>query len=125
MGVSVKRAILLVDHGSRRADANAQLAHLADAVRTRLPSETVEIAHMEIAEPTIAQGVARCVDAGAQLIIVHPYFLAPGRHTQQSIPELVAAASRRHPDVEIRLSEPLGLHSGVIDAVLDRVAETC
>ena len=31
----MKRAILLVDHGSRRADANAQLAIVADAVRAR------------------------------------------------------------------------------------------
>jgi len=119
----VKRAILLVDHGSRRADANAHLALVADAVRARIPDETVEIAHMEIAEPTIAQGIARCVESGAQLIIVHPYFLGPGRHTRESIPGLVDAAARDHPGLTIRISEPLGLHTGLIDAVLDRIGE--
>ena len=119
----MKRAILLVDHGSRRADANAQLADVANAVRTRIPDGIVEIAHLEIAEPTIAQGIARCVESGAQLIIVHPYFLGPGRHTQESIPERVDAAARDHPDVTIRVTQPLGLHAGLIDAVLDRVGE--
>ena len=117
----MKRAILLVDHGSRLPDANAQLAKVADAVRARIPDESVEIAHLEIVEPTIAQGIARCVESGAELIIVHPYFLGPGRHTQQSIPERVDEAARDHPDVTIRVSEPLGLHSGLIDALLDRV----
>jgi sirohydrochlorin ferrochelatase len=117
----MKRAILLVDHGSQRDDANAQLAKVADAVRARIPDEIVEIAHMEIAEPTIAQGIARCVEAGVQLIILHPYFLGPGRHTQESIPELVDAAARDHPNLEIRISEPLGLHDGLIDVVLERV----
>ena len=119
----MKRAILLVDHGSRRADANAQLASVAAAVRARIPNEAVEIAHMEIAEPTIAQGIAQLALGGAELIIVHPYFLGPGRHTRESIPELVAAAARDHPDLEIRITEPLGVHDGLIDAVLDRVGE--
>ena len=123
MGALVTRAILLIDHGSKREEANAQLAAVADAVRARVPGQIVEIAHMEIAEPTIAQGIARCVQSGAELILVHPYFLGPGRHTRESIPKLVESASRQHPDVRIRISEPLGSHPGLIDAVLERVDE--
>ena len=119
----MKRAILLVDHGSRRDDANAQLGEVAEAVRRRLPGEIVEFAHMELAEPSGAAGIAPFVYAGAQPTVVHPYFLGPGRHTQESIPELVDLAARQHPDVEICLSEPLGLHEGLIDAVLDRVSK--
>ena len=98
---NVKRAILLVDHGSKREEANRQLDRLAAAVREKSPSEIVEFAHMEIAVPSIADGIARCVDGGAELIVVHPFFLGPGRHTQQSIPELVAAAAAHHPGIEI------------------------
>jgi sirohydrochlorin ferrochelatase len=119
----VRRAILLVDHGSRRSDANNQLAAVAEAVRVRSPGKIVQIAHMELAQPTIAMGIANCVDAGARAIVVHPYFLGPGYHTRESIPELVDAAAKQHPGIEIRISEPLGLHDGLVDAVLDRVAE--
>ena len=67
----VKRAILLVDHGSKREEANRQLDRLAAAVREKSPREIVEFAHMEIAAPSIADGIARCVDGGAELIVVH------------------------------------------------------
>lgn len=120
----MKRALLLVDHGSRRREANEHLASVARAVCERAPEWIVEIAHMEIAEPNVAEGIARCVAAGAGEIVVHPYFLGPGRHSREDIPRLVEEASRDHPGVAIRTSEPLGLHRGIVDAVLDRVAET-
>jgi sirohydrochlorin ferrochelatase len=119
----VKRAILLVDHGSRRPEANAQLEALAERLRRRVPDQVVAIAHMELAEPTVAQGLAACVAAGAAEIVVHPYFLGPGSHTTHDIPRLVAEAAGRHPGVSVRVSEPLGLHEKIVDVVLERVKE--
>jgi len=119
----VKRAILLVDHGSRREEANAQLDAVADQVRSRAPDTLVEIAHLEIAEPSIAQGIAACVEKGATRIVVHPFFLAPGRHTSEDIPNQVERAARSHPNVQIRISEPLGSHAALIDVILDRVSD--
>ena len=76
-------AILLIDHGSRRAQANALLEEVAAQVRKRVGAETiVEPAHMELAEPSIEQGFARCVERGASMVVVHPFMLAPGRHVQ-------------------------------------------
>ncbi len=119
---SETRAIVLIDHGSRRAEANAQLETVASAVRERAPDKVVECAHMELAEPTLSEAIARCVEQGAKDIIVHPYFLSPGRHTQEDIPRMVEQTAGQHPGVAIRISDPLGVHPGVIDAVLDRVA---
>ena len=36
----------------------------------------VEIAHMEIARPSIAEAVANCVAGGATDVIIAPYFLS-------------------------------------------------
>jgi sirohydrochlorin ferrochelatase len=119
----VKRAILLVDHGSRRAEANALLEDVADQVRKRTPEAIVEAAHLEIAEPDIAEGIDTCVKNGATKIIVHPYFLGPGRHTTEDIPAQVQRAGEKHPNVQIRISEPLGGHAALIDAILERVSD--
>jgi sirohydrochlorin ferrochelatase len=115
------RAILLVDHGSRRSAANALLETVADAVRRRLPDRVVRIAHMEIAEPTIAQGIAACAEAGAREIVIHPYFLGPGNHTSNSIPQLGEAAMETHPDLRVKISDPLGPHPKLVDVILERV----
>ncbi len=116
-----QRAIVLIDHGSRRAEANAMLDQVAAALRRRVPERIVAVAHMELAPPSLADAVETCVAAGAREIVVHPYFLAPGAHATRDIPEQAAEVAARHPDVSLRVSEPLGVHEGVIDAILARV----
>ncbi len=116
-----RRAILLVDHGSRRAEANAMLAEVADLVRAEAGGDViVETAHMEIAEPTIAQGFEACVANGAREVAVLPFMLSPGRHSTEDIPRMVAEAAASHPDVDWRVTAPLGPHPLLATIILDR-----
>ena len=119
----MNRAILLVDHGSRRPEANAQLEQLAAMIAQRVPGAIVRFAHMELAAPDIATAVAQCAAAGARELVVQPYFLAPGNHSTHDIPQQVHEAATRHPDLSVRVSEPLGLHPKLVDVILDRVEE--
>jgi sirohydrochlorin ferrochelatase len=117
------RAILLVDHGSRVASANAGLDAVAEQLRARLPDRIVRVAHLEIAPPDIGAGIDECVAAGAGEIIVHPYFLSPGRHTSHDIPRQVEQAAARHPGVRVRLTPALGPHAKLIDVIVERVSD--
>jgi sirohydrochlorin ferrochelatase len=118
-----RRALLIVDHGSRSADANRQLEELAARVRAARPELVVELAHMEIAPPTIADGVAGCVRAGAREVVVCPWFLGPGRHTTETIPELVARAAADYDGLHVRIAEPLGIDERLIEVLLSRAAD--
>lgn len=120
----MKRAILLVDHGSRRPEANALLDSVSEMIAERVPDVIVRCAHMDLAQPDIAAGIAACAAAGADAIVVHPYFLGPGSHTTDDIPRLVGKAAEAHPGIDIRVTPPLGLHPKLVDVVLDRVAES-
>ena len=113
-------ALLLVDHGSRRAEANALLAQIAALVAARRPSLIVEIAHMELAPPTVDEAFDECVSRGATEVVVMPYFLARGRHATEDIPALARAAAARHPHVALRIAEPLGVHALLAELVLAR-----
>jgi sirohydrochlorin ferrochelatase len=119
----VSGAILLADHGSRRPEANEQVEALAQILRDRVADTIVEIAHLELLPPDMATAIDRCVQQGATGIIVLPYFLGPGRHTRKDIPEAIAAGRQRHPAVEIRMAEPLGIHEKVIDLLLERLEQ--
>jgi len=114
------KSLLLVDHGSRRSEANDMLEDVARLLRQKRPHLIIHIAHMELAEPTIAQGVQACVQNGATEIIVHPYMLSPGRHATQDIPQMAQEAAKAHPNITITTTAPLGLHEKLADVVLER-----
>jgi sirohydrochlorin ferrochelatase len=115
-----KRAVLLVDHGSRAPAANRVLAAVARRLAKRLPEHVVKFAHMELADPSIDAAVEACVRAGAREIVVHPFFLAPGRHARSDVPRLARAAALRH-GARVRVSAPLGVHDALIDVILERI----
>ena len=116
----MRTALLIVDHGSRREEANQMLHGVAEILRQKRPQLIVQIAHMELAEPNIEQGIAACVCAGATEIVVHPYMLSPGRHATQDIPRLAMEAATTHPGVTIRVTAPLGLHEKLGEVILQR-----
>ncbi|MFM7039600.1 MAG: CbiX/SirB N-terminal domain-containing protein [Planctomycetaceae bacterium] len=118
---SPNTAILLVDHGSRRAESNALLHDAAKRFRQQSNYQIVEPAHMELAQPSIQQAFDRCVERGAQRIVVFPWFLSPGRHWTEDIPQLVRIAATQHPGVTWIVTPPFGLHPGLFSAVADRI----
>jgi sirohydrochlorin cobaltochelatase len=115
--------LLVVGHGSRRAEANAVLLSVAAATARRLPRFVVEPAFLELLSPTIAEGYAALVAAGCTRLVVHPYFLYPGNHSTSDIPAALAAAAEVHGAVPWVLTEPLNLDPRIVDVVADRVAQ--
>lgn len=117
----MKRALLVVDHGSTYPGSDRSVLDLTELLRRMAPEGTaVEYAHMEFAEPTVAQGFARCVEAGAEEIVVQPLMLAHGRHATVDIPNLAAAAAAEFPAVRYRVALPLGPHPKIVEIVLER-----
>lgn len=115
-------AVVIVDHGSRRPEANDAFLRVVERFAARGEYQIVEAAHMDLAHPTIAEAFERAVAHGATRIIVHPYFLFAGRHSTDDIPSMCAAAAAGHPGLEWSVTEPLGLSDGILDIVGERIA---
>jgi sirohydrochlorin ferrochelatase len=117
-----KKALIIVDHGSTVEEANETLAKVAELIRSGGKSgfDIVKYCHMELAEPTIGGAFDACVAEGATHIIVHPYFLVPGKHSKQDIPRMAAEAAGRHKGVSYYVTEPLGVHENIIEVILER-----
>ena len=115
------KALIIVDHGSKYEEANLMLEEVAKLLKSKAPSDLiVEFAHMELAEPSIEKAIDKCVNQGAKSIVVHPYMLSPGRHAKKDIPELAHEAVKKYPDVELCVTQPLGLSEKIIDVILER-----
>ena len=128
-GVGIEKiGVIVVDHGSRREASNDMLLEVVRMFEGATAYEIVEPAHMELAEPSIATAFDKCVERGAEVVVCHPYFLLPGRHWNQDIPELTAAAAKKHPGVKWMVTAPLGLHptmSSVMDSRIRHCLSHC
>jgi sirohydrochlorin ferrochelatase len=117
----VKRAIVIVDHGSRQAAANSVVEQLAQLVQARAGAGVaVSSAHLEAAEPSLPSALDVCVSRGAREVTVQPLFLVPGRHATQDLPELLSAARQRHPGVRFELGAVIGPDPLLAELILRR-----
>lgn len=118
-------AVLIIDHGSRLAEANEMLACVASLVQDMAgDGVVVRHAHMELAEPSIARGFADCVEAGADEVVAFPYMLSPGKHSTRDIPRLIREAAAPYPGVRFRVTPAFGVHEMLAAVVLSRAGVT-
>jgi sirohydrochlorin ferrochelatase len=115
------RAILIIDHGSMKAEANNMLSNVANLLQQMVGDGViVRHAHMELAEPSIGAGFASCIDAGAAEVIAFPYMLSPGKHVTRDIPRLVAEAAGQFPGVAFRVTDAFGVHEKLLEVIAER-----
>ncbi|GLC71682.1 hypothetical protein PLESTF_001149000 [Pleodorina starrii] len=117
-----KVGVVIVDHGSRKKASNDMLVEFGDLYGKVTGQEIVEIAHMEIASPSIEDAVGRCAARGARTVVIAPYFLSRGRHIQEDIPALVAEAQSRHPGLTCVIADPIGIDALMVQLISNRVA---
>lgn len=118
-----KLGVVVVDHGSRRAESNELLKEVVALFERVSGMPIVEPAHMELAEPSIAAAFAKCLERGAETIVIFPYFLSPGRHWTQDIPRLAAEAAANHPGTRYQVTSPLGLHELMAEVMGERILQ--
>ena len=117
-------AILLMAHGSRISEANNAVREIATLVKKMTQFDIVEVSFRELHLPNIQQGVDNCVAQGAQRILLVPYFLYLGAHVLEDLPEELAQARERHPEVEMVFGKHLGVHNKLAEVVVERIAES-
>ncbi len=118
----MKTAILLIAHGSRVAEANDDLRHVAGQLVSR--GHPIAVASfLELAEPGMIAGGRECVAAGAGVVVMVPYFLSAGTHVTRDLTAARDALAAEFPAVRFVLAGPLGRHPLLIDVVEERVRE--
>ncbi len=116
--------LLVVAHGSRRAASNEEVKAMVDRLRVVQGDRFagIEAAFLELAEPSIEDGLASLAERGARHIVVMPYFLAAGSHVSQDIPEILDAFRAGHPGIRLTLKPHIGSSDGMGRLVLEIAA---
>jgi sirohydrochlorin ferrochelatase len=113
----------LIAHGSRHEAANDDLRALARRLSEGGRHAIVEACFLELAEPDIPTGGARCAGRGASRVLMIPYFLSAGVHLVRDLTAARDELAAAHPGVEFLLGAPLGPHPLLDELVEVRIGE--
>jgi sirohydrochlorin ferrochelatase len=117
------KAVLYICHGTRIKEGARQAAAFIEKTMPLVDAQIQEICYLELSEPSIAEGLASCVQKGATEIIAIPFLLLTAGHAKEDIPGELKKAAQHYPDLVIRYGRPLGVHEHIIDVLIDRMKE--
>lgn len=100
-------AIVLFAHGSRDPKWREPFDAMLHAAQ-RIHDGPVMLAFLEAMHPTFDEAVDALVAHDMQRIRLVPLFLAAGSHIREDLPQLVARACARYPDLCIDILPVLG-----------------
>lgn len=115
----MKKAIIVIAHGSREKTANRDFFDLLKRFK-KYTEAWVEGAFLEMISPAIDDAIAACVKKKTQQIILVPLLLFKGKHIQKDIPEALARAKMKHPELDFHLASPLYDHPLLLKIVKEK-----
>ncbi len=112
-------SLIIVAHGSRREASNDEVRELTSKIREEAYDfDYVESAFLELADPSIPEGIRAAIVKGHKRVVVLPYFLSAGRHVTDDIPAKIQVVQDEFPEVEIYLAPYVGAAAGIVDLLL-------
>ena len=113
------KSLLVVAHGSRRQASNDEVRTLILKLREQANVfAQIDCAFLELAEPSIPNGLRQLIKRGATDLIVLPYFLSAGRHVVEHIPAEIEIVRQEYPKISILLVPHLGAADGITTLLL-------
>jgi len=109
----MEHTVLLVGHGSRAAQGNEEIETFAEQWRALHPDWRIDVCFIEFADITLDKGFDKAAKESRKVIVV-PLILNAAGHVKMEIPEHLAEAKLRHPDVEFIYAQHLGASEAIL-----------
>ncbi|MDQ1264787.1 MAG: sirohydrochlorin cobaltochelatase [Campylobacterota bacterium] len=112
------KGYVLLSHGSKVKASNDANKEILEKLRKNIAH--VELAFLELAEPSFEEAIKKLTTSGITKITVLPLFLAPGKHVQEDVPSLASNFSKKY-DTDIKVLEHIGARDeyvALIEAIL-------
>ena len=116
-------ALLVMAHGTPLEHANQPVRQMTAWLHAQTPYSLAATAYLDCNTPRIADAIDALAAQGARKIVALPYFLHRGRHLRQDLPQLLAAARRRHPNLTLLEAPHLDYDLRLTDVITDRISE--
>jgi len=116
-------AVLLIGHGTRSADGEAELRRFCEVVAAARPELAVAAGYLEFMSPGVDEAISRLAGRGARRVIAVPLVLLGAGHMKDDGPAALQRARGRHPGIAFSYARDLGVHPLVLGAVEARIRE--
>lgn len=115
--------ILVVGHGTRDLPGQAQMRMLACQIACCLEPWPTELGFLELAEPTIEEGVKQLASIGVKRLVCVPVLLFRAGHAERDIPIAVGSAALATGIEVAAHTPPLELQPTVVHLSAERFQE--
>lgn len=112
-------ALILFAHGARDPRWAAPFNRLKTMLQARMPDSPVELAFLELMQPSLPETVDGLIGKGISDVTVVPVFLGQGGHVLRDLPVLLDEMRQAHPDARIRVAQAVGENEQVLAAIAD------
>jgi len=117
------KAILYIGHGTRSRKGAEEANAFVGRVMEKVDVPIQELCFLELTEPSIEIGFARCIKNGAAEIIAVPMFLLAAGHIKKDIPEILTKLQSQYPNVTVTMRDPFGVQEKILEAMAELVEE--
>ena len=113
------KAIILFGHGARDSRWREPFDRLASLWKVQHPTVIVELAFLEMMQPSLEEAVTTLVTSGATEVVVVPVFFGQGGHLRNDFPVLLAACQAKFPRIALSATPAVGEDDAVLQAIVD------
>ena len=113
------KAIILFGHGARDPRWREPFDRLASLWQMQHPDILVELAFLEMMQPSLEQAVASLVTKGANELTIVPVFFGQGGHLRNDFPVLLEECRVKFPKIQLRATSAVGDDEAVLQAIVD------
>lgn len=111
------RAIILFGHGARDPQWAEPMRRLAAMLKVQHPDVRVELAFLELMQPSLPTCVENLVLNSITSIQVVPIFFGQGGHLKHDFPRLMQDMQATHPQASITATQAVGQWDAVWEAI--------
>ncbi|HYJ03339.1 MAG TPA: CbiX/SirB N-terminal domain-containing protein [Nitrososphaeraceae archaeon] len=113
--------VLVIGHGS--SDRRATEAFIFTINDIKQSYRNVEYCFLELAGPTIQEGINSVIKKNPKIVLIMPYFLHKGIHIKHDVINEVKTALKSHSFTNIHIADHIGVDVNMINLILRRADE--
>ena len=113
------KAIIFFGHGARDLRWREPFDRLVALWRVQYPQNPVELAFLELMQPSLSDAIKKIVLKGIKDIVVIPVFIGQGSHLRNDFPKILEECRSEFSDISLNATPAVGENLLVLQAIIN------